>query len=265
MKYTLVIILLSISFIVGYNIAPSKITTQPISCLDIEMTQDELKPILSTLKNDKSPETYEKVFLMLLAKLGLQNYINGLKLPIVTVEKECKPIVQIVEKQIIREVIKKVPSPRDIVEGDFNNLKMSNNSFSRNINKILKASLLNVHPSQKLNGEMIFEVIPKNYQDDRYSVLVSSSLKHNGHFWEGDYKIVLNSRNSGAIFDFKSSGINKDIMLHKHKKQSFLLFKNTNYLIQFNLKENNKKIDGIIYKRSRKDLNYAPFGRLRQL
>lgn len=227
---------------------------------------DEVHALIEQIQDDPSPELYEKLFLLLLAQIGLKNIDFKLPAPKTKIEVREK-IVEVIKtkesKCISTYIEKKCPEKKKDSENILHSqlMQIKNlNSYNKKIKEIYKNSYVLVKPFDHQFKGVTFDIRRKNYDSQSYILEVDSKMNHNGKMWNGPVTVSLISSERGTIDSLKTEGSNTKIYLAPTKPES-LIIELKDYIVHIPY-SNGKLHSGAIY-RMRED-SLIPWGILRK-
>ena len=255
MKKTITIFLMISALVAAFFFGQSQRSNQLLT---------KTESIVRQIEEDPSPELYEKLFLLLLAEIGLKGLIIDNPLPIQKVKeviitkiqpcvKESKTKNIITKRSLSKPTPKKPEKQRKI-------LRANSPFIVKNINKLHKESYTHVMPHPNLPKVQRFEIFAKSYDTDTYELVILSQAKHTGKNWQGKVEVRISSRYKGQIYQHTLSGNNKSILLANTKPKS-LLIDLGKYLIHLNYLRD-RLHGGEIYMKKNKS-SFRPWGKLR--
>jgi hypothetical protein len=255
MKKILIILTISSALVAGFFYG--KKSSQQSSLNNLKDKTTKFTPILDELKKNPSKELYEKLFLLLLAEIGIQNLSFEIDIPVQ--EKIVEVIKQTKCPDLPIQKTKKCPViPTSKTSNDLLALP-SDLKYRKNINSIYKKSYVLTNPIDIIKGSHRHEILKNGYDSDTYTLNMNSKLEHDGKKWMGKFIAEIVSEEKGQIDHIETEGVSTAILLAPTNPASiFIDFKKFVVHMQINKKRIGKST---VYRRDGKFLK--PWGRIR--
>jgi len=256
MKKILIILTISSALLAGFFYG-KKSSQQSFQNIPIEDKTTKFTPILDELKKNPSKELYEKLFLLLLAEIGIQNLSFEVDIPVQ--EKIVEVIKHTKCPDLPIQKTKKCPAiPTSKTSNDLLDLP-PDLKYRKNINSIYKKSYVLTNPIDIIKGSHRHEIQKNGYDSDTYTLNMNSKLEHDGKKWMGKFIAEIVSEEKGQIDHIETVGVSTAILLAPSNPASiFIDFKKFVVHMQISKKRVKKST---VYRRDGKFLK--PWGRIR--